>query len=173
MSTVLSTQSFAPLAFSGTSHDHRQCVTQALAQATQICQQRDARLTPLRRRVLELIWRSHKPLGAYTILESLHVDEGRRAAPPTVYRALEFLIQQGLIHRIASLNAFIGCIHPDKPHVGQFLICTECGNAAELETPLIADGIALQARTLGFIIENQVIEITGRCASCQQHHKTS
>ncbi|ALG69311.1 transcriptional repressor [Beggiatoa leptomitoformis] len=158
----------SPLAFSGTLHDHHQCVAHALSQATQLCQQRDVRLTPLRRRVLELIWCSHKPLGAYTILESLHVDEGRRAAPPTVYRALDFLLQQGLIHRIASLNAFIGCIHPDKSHVGQFLICTECGNAAELETPLIADGIALQAKTLGFSIESQVIEIIGHCAVCQQ-----
>ena len=94
-------------------HDHRVCVKDALEQATAICAKRGARLTPIRRRVLELIWASHKPSGAYDILEALSQESrGKRIAPPTVYRALDFLLEQGLIHRLESLNAFIGCPHP-------------------------------------------------------------
>src|SRR3954453_3718975 len=93
-------------------HDHADCVAAALGAAERLCARRGARLTELRRRVLELIWRSHEPIGAYALLDRLGRERGR-VAPPTVYRALEFLIAHGLVHRIASLNAFIGCVHPD------------------------------------------------------------
>lgn len=96
-------------------HNHQACVNQALDDARHICQQHNARLTPTRQRVLELIWQSHRPLGAYDVLAQL-AAEGQNAAPPTVYRALDFLQQHGLVHRIASLNAFVGCAHPGKPH---------------------------------------------------------
>lgn len=82
-------------------HNHDACVRDALAEARAICQARNARLTPIRQRVLELIWESHKPLGAYDLLGML-AQEGHNAAPPTVYRALDFLQQYGLVHRIAS-----------------------------------------------------------------------
>ncbi len=112
-----------PYRFTSADHDHGHCVATALDAAASLCQRRRARLTPLRRRVLELVWRSHEPQGAYDILDTLG-ERGRRAAPPTVYRALDFLLGQGLIHRIESLNAFVGCRDPDTPHAGQFLICT-------------------------------------------------
>ena len=89
-------------------HDHRKCVSEAMAVADELCAKRGARMTELRRRVLNLIWDSHAPVGAYAIMDMLK-REGRNAMPPTVYRALDFLQEQGLIHRIASLNAFIGC----------------------------------------------------------------
>ena len=90
-------------------HDHSRCVSHALAEAEAICARQGLRLTALRKRVLELVWASHKPLGAYDILGVLSDEDGRRAAPPTVYRALDFLLENGLVHRIASLNAFVGC----------------------------------------------------------------
>lgn len=95
----------APLA--SRPHDHSRCVTHALTEAESICTRQGLRLTALRKRVLELVWHSHKPLGAYDILGVLSEEDGRRAAPPTVYRALDFLLENGLVHRIASLNAFI------------------------------------------------------------------
>jgi Fur family zinc uptake transcriptional regulator len=148
-------------------HNHTLCMREALNNAVQLCLQRGVRLTPLRQHVLELVWRSHKPLGAYTILENLQIDQGRRAAPPTVYRALDFLLEQGLIHRIASLNAFIGCLHPESTHVGQFFICEQCENAIELDTTDITESILQHANRLGFCVKNQTIEISGRCAHCQ------
>jgi len=90
-------------------HDHSRCVSHALAEAETICARQGLRLTALRKRVLELVWASHKPLGAYDILGVLSDEDGRRAAPPTVYRALDFLLENGLVHRIASLNAITDC----------------------------------------------------------------
>lgn len=152
---------------SGTVHDHIHSITATLDCAERLCTQRGARLTPLRRHVLELIWQSHKPLGAYKILAKLHNKQGGRAAPPTVYRALAFLLKQGLVHRIASLNAFIGCLHPDLPHVEQFLICKNCGIATELQVPHLHADLLQQATDVGFTVEKPIIELTGLCAHCQ------
>ena len=148
-------------------HDHSACVSGALASAEQLGDRAGVRFTALRKRVLELVWDSHKPLGAYDILETLGREDGRRAAPPTVYRALDFLLEQGLVHRIASLNAFIGCSSPDHQHQGQFLICRACHVAIELDSHEIVQAIAADARELGFQVENETVEITGLCAQCQ------
>lgn len=153
-------------AFHKTSHDHQRCIDTALAQADSVCTEHGARLTPLRRRVLEIVWQSHKPLGAYSILETLS-EEGHSSAPPTVYRSLEFLLEQGLVHRIASLNAFVGCTRPGHVGEGQFLICAACGSAAELNDAKLERAIARSAGTLGFRAERQTIEVTGLCPSCQ------
>ncbi len=135
----------ASASFAGARHDHGTCVKSALATAARLCANRDARLTPLRRRVLELIWRSHAPVGAYDLLARLS-DKMRPAAPPTVYRALAFLLAQGLIHRIESLNAYVGCMnpegHPEGAHGGQFLICSDCGAAAEVHDPRVDAAVA-------------------------------
>ncbi|PAU86791.1 Fur family transcriptional regulator [Pseudomonas sp. WN033] len=149
-------------------HDHSQCVHQALSSAEHLCQREGVRLTALRKRVLELVWQSHKPLGAYDILETLAREDGRRAAPPTVYRALDFLLEQGLVHRIASLNAFIGCSSPEHRHQGQFLICRQCHVAVELDQSPIHQAIADSAATLGFEVESETVEITGLCKRCQE-----
>jgi Fur family zinc uptake transcriptional regulator len=148
-------------------HDHSRCVASALAEAESLCAKQGTRLTTLRRRVLELVWASHKPLGAYDILAVLSEEDGRRAAPPTVYRALDFLQDNGLVHRIASLNAFIGCIHPGELHQGQFLICRACHAAIELELPSISQAIASGASAVGFAVESQTVEVVGLCAGCQ------
>src|SRR5919197_1440596 len=146
-------------------HDHDACVESALDRAAALCARRGARLTELRRQVLERIWLGHAPVGVYEILGGLH-DGQRAAAPPTVYRALDFLIEQGLVHRIESLNAYVGCNCPDRAHVSQFLICARCGTAAELDDCRIAEAVLRRAGELGFAVERQTIEVRGLCPRC-------
>jgi len=148
-------------------HDHDACVSDAIDAAATLCTRLGERFTPLRRRVLELVWSSHQPIGAYAILDKLR-DEGRAAAPPTVYRALDFLIENGLIHRIERMNAFVGCSHPGETHRGFFLICGECGNAQEMESAPVADSIALSASRRGFAARDMTLEVTGTCADCRR-----
>ena len=149
-------------------HDHSRCVSGALSAADAVCAQNGARLTALRRRVLELVWQSHRPLGAYDILGVLSSEDGRRAAPPTVYRALDFLLEHGLIHRLASLNAFIGCNHPGQTHQGHFFICRQCGTAIEVAQPAIGAAILAAAGEVGFAAEGQTVEVVGLCAQCRE-----
>lgn len=149
-------------------HDHTQCIRSALDAAEHICERNGARLTPLRRRVLELAWASHRPLGAYEILAILSQKDGRSAAPPTVYRALDFLLEHGLIHRLASLNAFVGCTHPNEPHAGYFLLCRQCKNAIEIQEPQINVAVQQAAQQADFSIETQTVEVLGLCAHCRE-----
>jgi len=148
-------------------HDHSHCVHSALAEADAICVRQGLRLPALRKRVLELVWQRPQPLGAYDILAVLSEQDGRRAAPPTVYRALDFLLENGLVHRIASLNAFIGCSHPEHAHQGQFLICRECHIAIELEQDSISGAIIASANAVGFKVETQTVEVVGLCGNCR------
>ena len=145
--------------------DHARCIEEAMTLAAELCARRGARLTELRRTVLEFVWQSHAPLGAYAILDMLSA-EGRKPMPPTVYRALDFLLQQKLIHRIASLNAYIGCVDPGRPHSGQHLICRLCGTVAEVDEEAITGAIAASARDLQFSVEHQTVEVTGICVNC-------
>lgn len=150
----------------GTEHDHSHCVGQAVDLATSLCERRGVRLTALRKRVLELVWRSHKPVGAYEVLDWLKSEDQRSAAPPTVYRALEFLLEQKLIHRIESLNAFVGCVDPSRQHTAQYLICTACGMVKELEDAAVAQAIGQQASAQGFVVDRQTVEVHGLCGGC-------
>ena len=146
-------------------HNHAKCIAQALARASEQCVRNKVRFTAIRRRVLEIVWQSHRPLGAYGILQTL-VTEGRSAAPPSVYRALEFLLEQGLVHRIASLNAFVGCMHPGHVNTGQFLICQTCGSAMELNDKRVQKAISRGADSVGFKAYAQTIEVAGVCPNC-------
>jgi Fur family zinc uptake transcriptional regulator len=147
-------------------HDHNHCIKQALNHARTLCRARNQRLTPIRELVLKLVWQSHKPLGAYEILPAL-AEAGFNSAPPTVYRALDFLQEQGLVHRIALLNAFIGCPHPGEQHQGCFLICRHCNTAIEADSSAAEALITEQAALLGFTPEQQSIEVLGCCPNCQ------
>ncbi len=151
--------------FEGAAHSHQRCVSDALATAEATCLRRGQRLTQLRRRVLELVWGSHEPVKAYDVLERLRSDY-RRAAPPTVYRALDFLMTHGLVHRIESLNAYVGCGAPDRDHGGQFLICRRCGAVAEMDDAEIRNMLRSRAAGLGFTVGHQTIELQGICADC-------
>ncbi len=147
-------------------HDHDRCLTRALENAERVCRSHGLRFTALRRNTLELVWRSHKPVGAYDVMDGLR-RLGHRPAPPTAYRALEFLHQAGLIHRIESLNAFVGCADPESSHAGQFFICDRCRRVAEVEDAGLNRQILRHAAELGFTTSDQTIEIHGRCADCQ------
>lgn len=147
-------------------HDHSACVATAVERARVVCAERGVRLTRQRQRVLELVWQEHKPVGAYELLERLRED-GVKAAPPTIYRALEFLLAHGLIHRIESLNAYTGCIAPGTAHHGQFLVCSQCQRVAELDEAAINDQLDESARRLGFKIKRRTVEICGLCPSCR------
>lgn len=160
-----------PTSFPSPRHDHDSCIRTALSVAEQVCAARGAQFTPLRRRVLEIVWNGHAPVGAYAILEVLTNErsDGRGgAAPPTVYRALDFLLEHGLIHRIERLNAYVGCAHPERDHVGQFLICRGCGVSVELSDQDVTQAIRARATQRGFRIEAQTVELLGRCPRCQE-----
>ena len=156
----------AAKAFPAAGHDHDDCVAQAIESAEVLCGDRGLRFTALRRRVLTLVWDSHKPVGAYDILDRFR-EEGRKAAPPTVYRALDFLIEAGLVHRLDSLNAYIGCPDPARSHTGQFLICRQCRTVAELDDPDIDAMVRKKAGQLGFTAVHQMLEIQGLCDECR------
>ncbi len=153
--------------FPSQQHDHDDCISTAMDAAEGLCRQRGLRFTELRRHVLALVWHSHKPVGAYEILGKLG-EEGRKAAPPTVYRALEFLIEAGLVHRLDSLNAFIGCPDPECSHSGQFLICRECRTVTELDDGDINLLVGQKAGAVGFSAEHQMLEVRGLCRECRR-----
>lgn len=140
-------------------------LNRSLQQAQSRCSAQGARLTLQRRQVLGILLSSDRPLGAYQILDALS-EEQPGIAPPTVYRALEFLQQQGLIHKLETLHAYISCSHPDHTHHSQFLICTVCGDVTELEDAEIADSLDHAAAASGFEPTQDVVELKGHCAQC-------
>lgn len=156
-----------PIGRPALAHDHSQCIESALSRAEQLCAEAGARLTPLRHRVLELIWASHKPLGAYDLLDQL-AREGHKPAPPTIYRALDFLLEHRLIHRLASLNAFLGCSHPGDAHAGYFLICQACGNTEEVtDSAGLQQAIRRATDAAGFAMQQGTLELSGLCQQCR------
>ena len=155
-----------PVAFER--HDHRDCQHQLLSEAKDLCAKRNIRLTPRRLQVLEILLRSHAPMRAYEILACLNQADGiAPIAPPIVYRALEFLLEEGLAHRIESKNAFISCAHPGHHSAAQFLICSGCEKVAELEDRDSA--VISEATSMGFSVDHSVVEISGHCAECQKN----
>lgn len=152
-------------------HDHDRCATDAIAHAEATCAAHKEKLTPTRRRVLEALLASHAPLGAYELIDRLADDgakEGGRPAPITIYRALDFLREQGLVHRIESRNAFIACAHNhDSGDPVVFLICEKCGAVGEAASAAVADTIKSASRAAGFTPKTPVIEISGVCAHCK------
>lgn len=148
-------------------HDHGHCIASALTSAAGLCAERGTRLTEIRSRVLELVWSNHEPVGAYHLLDALR-NKGFNVKPPTVYRALEFLLAQGFIHRIEHLNAYVGCSHPERPHVGLFLVCTHCHTAVEIDDPVFGSTVERSAAAADFIVRRTMIEVDGLCARCQE-----
>lgn len=144
-------------------HDHDRCIHDAMTAAERACAAADLRLTPVRRRTLEILLEAHEALGAYDVLARLDA-EGFGSKPPVAYRALTFLVDAGLAHRIERLNAFVACTHPGAAHDPAFMICTGCGTVAEGE----AEGVLQpSAAAAGFQIERATLEATGLCPACQ------
>jgi Fur family transcriptional regulator, zinc uptake regulator len=163
----LAKKSHAHEVFPTPGHDHAQCASDGLAHAEAICAAHKERLTPIRRRVLEALLASHAPLGAYELIDRL-AAKGARPAPITIYRALDFLREQGLVHRIESRNAFIACVHNHDSHDPVvFLICEKCGAVGEAASAAVADTIRNASRAAGFTPKTPVIEISGVCAHCK------
>lgn len=145
-------------------HDHAHCVRTALSAAEAACEAQSLRLTPVRRRTLEILLEAHEALGAYDVLARLDAD-GFGSKPPVAYRALTFLVEAGLAHRIERLNAFVACATPGADHDPAFLICNRCGTVAEGEAQ---DALQPSAVAAGFQIERTVVEATGTCPACQE-----
>lgn len=144
------------------SHDHKACMANSLLVAEGL----GTKLTPLRRRVLEIVLASHKPVGAYDVLAALARDGVAKPAPPTVYRALDFLCGNGFVHRIDSLNAFVACFAPERAHRSRFFLCRVCGRASEIEDETLDRALSRAANRAGLRVERETIEITGVCAEC-------
>jgi Fur family zinc uptake transcriptional regulator len=148
-------------------HDHDRCAAEAISHAEQICARRAQKFTPIRRQVLQALLSSHRPLGAYEVIEEL-AKSMPRPAPITVYRALDFLIGNGLVHRIESRNAFLACGHDhDESAMVAFLICEQCGSVGEIPASRVAQSLSDAVRTTGFTPKLSVVEITGTCAHCE------
>ena len=154
----------ATLAFA--SHDHRHCTHDLIARAESIAAEKAVRLTPVRRRVLEILIEGHRALGAYEVLERL-AQEGFGSQPPVAYRALDFLAEQGLVHRIAGLNAFMACTHPGTSHTPALLICRGCRAVAETPAAGPLAAISTVADATGFLVDRVSIEVLGLCPACR------
>ena len=155
-------------AFPARDHNHDQCSSDAIKRAEALCDQRAQKLTPTRRQVLEVLLSSHKPLGAYEIVQKLSAA-GDPAPPMSVYRVLDFLVAEGLAHRIESRNAFLACAHPhDDTDVVVFLICERCGLTREVASHAIGRDLAWAARAAGFEPRQRVLEVAGTCADCRE-----
>jgi len=146
-------------------HDHSECVGDALAVAEERCKTEGLRFTPVRRKVLEILLEQHRALGAYAILDRLRKD-GFGSAPPIAYRALDFLQEYRLVHKIERLNAFIACVHPNESHAPAFMICRLCDAVAETHSATAQDTLSDAASATGFRIERTVIEAEGICPAC-------
>jgi Fur family zinc uptake transcriptional regulator len=148
-------------------HDHASCVTDGLSAAEARCTDEGLRLTPVRRKVLEILLHEHRALGAYVVLDRLR-DAGFGSQPPVAYRALDFLVTNGLAHKIERLNAFIACAHPGEVHAPAFMICRMCSSVAEAQSAPARGALGDAARATGFRIERTVVEAEGICPACYE-----
>ncbi|WP_308915850.1 transcriptional repressor [Jannaschia sp. LMIT008] len=146
-------------------HDHAACIADAIAAAERRCAEAGLRLTPIRRRVLELLLREHRAMGAYDVLDRLR-EEGLGSQPPTAYRALDFLVAHGFAHRVERLNAFVACARPGLAHSPAFLICRACDQVAEADAGTVGD--LLDGGPPGFAADSAVVEVAGLCRDCRE-----
>jgi len=157
----------SPAIFPAPDHDHQRCTSAAIAHAEAQCAARAQRLTPMRRQVLEVLLSSHRPLGAYEIVDRM--QQKTRPAPITIYRSLEFLCDNGLAHRIESRNAFVACVHNHGTgDLVIFLICERCGAVGEAPGGAAAEALKASSRAAGFSPRSPLVEIAGICAHCRE-----
>ncbi|WP_126978180.1 Fur family transcriptional regulator [Frigidibacter oleivorans] len=147
-------------------HDHAHCAGDTLARAEALAAEQGLRLTPVRRRVLQLLLEAHRAMGAYEVLDRL-AAEGFGNQPPVAYRALEFLVENGFAHRLHRLNAFAACMHPGEDHSPVFLICRSCDAVAEAPADPVRRALAEAGEAAGFAIERMTVEAMGLCPACR------
>ncbi|MEM7721500.1 MAG: transcriptional repressor [Pseudomonadota bacterium] len=155
----------SPAALGFEKHDHEVCVDQALAAAEARCAEKGLRLTPVRRKALEILLQEHRALGAYAMLDLLR-DAGFGSQPPVAYRALDFLVENGFAHKVERLNAFVACAHPGQTHSPAFMICRKCDAVAEAQSAPAKGALGAAAKATGFQIERTVVEAEGICPVC-------
>jgi len=146
-------------------HDHAACINDMIAVAEAHCTANKLQFTPTRRRVLEFLLEGHRALGAYDVLKRL-VKEGHGSQPPVAYRALDFLVKHGFVHKIERLNAYIACAHPHEKHSPAFMICRLCGSVAEASSAPATSLLGQAAQDIGFRIERTIVEAEGLCPKC-------
>jgi Fur family zinc uptake transcriptional regulator len=147
-------------------HNHAKCTAELISRAERTCERRGSRLTHQRREVLACVGQGHAAVGAYDIIERM-AAHGPRPAPITIYRALDFLLAHGLVHKIESRNAFVACAGTHDGEPTAFLICEGCGAVAELVAGEAVAALAAAAAGQGFAALRTVIEVSGRCRACQ------
>ncbi len=140
-------------------------VNRILERAEVLCRERGVRMTERRKTVLRLLCASDKPISGYELLDQMR-GVVKNPSPPTVYRALDFLLEQGLVHKLESLHAYVGCTHPDHPHASQFLICDDCGEVTEVEDASVAESLRAAGQARGFRTKRPIVEVLGTCAQC-------
>lgn len=155
-----------------TQHD----VAERLAAAKEQCRTHGVRFTPLREQIYMLVLQANKPVGAYDLITQLQqarlldsdneIDGAKNVAPPTVYRSLEFLLNEGLIHQLTSINAYVPCCHPRAQHTAAFLICDQCQRVQECSSLPVQEMISFAEKDIGFTVARSVIELSGRCQAC-------
>lgn len=146
-------------------HDHTMCLQEGMAEAEARCLAEGLRFTPVRRKTLAILLQQHRALGAYEILDRLR-DAGFGSQPPVAYRALEFLVANGFVHKIERLNAFIACANSGVAHSPAFMICRQCDAVAETQSMPMRGVLGDAAKAAGFVIEKTVVEAEGLCPTC-------
>jgi Fur family zinc uptake transcriptional regulator len=159
------THEFSVIELAQPIHNHDVCRSKAVQTADRLCAERGVQLTPIRRQVLELIWGSHRAVKAYDLLDQMKPLQ-QSAKPATVYRALDFLLEQGLIHRVESLNAFIGCSCSERQHEQLLLICVQCHEVEERPGVMVMEAVSKELNLAGFTVHRKAIEIQGICKHC-------
>jgi Fur family zinc uptake transcriptional regulator len=154
-------------------HDHDRCINAALASANSLCAEKNARMTATRESVLRLLWQSHKPLGAYQLQDQLSKLLNKPVAPATIYRAVDFLLGLSLIHRIPSLNAYIGCPFPNSEHSNLVMVCSDCGNVAEVAHNILNGLLQTICDKTNFTLQSQSLELFGQCRQCASNTEDS
>jgi Fur family zinc uptake transcriptional regulator len=157
-------------------HDHTCCIENALSRAKKLCLKKGTRLTPLRTKVLTEIWHDHSPVKAYELLHRINQETSpphSSIKPQSLYRSLEFLIEMGLIHKISSLNSYIGCLMPDQWHTGCFMICHTCAKVVPFYNPVLQTALTHSVEKHHFSIASSTVEITGQCLSCREREISS
>jgi Fur family zinc uptake transcriptional regulator len=141
-------------------------IEQRLDDAAAACERRGTQFTAQRRAIFGLILQANKPVTAYELLDQMRPTH-KAATPATIYRALEFLLANDLIHKVESLSAFVPCIDADHhDHAAQFYICRQCGAVAERDDHAVVHALEAAARSIGFQPETIIVEVTGLCAKC-------
>lgn len=147
-------------------HNHNKCQNEAFKKAEAIADKKGLKLTDLRKKVFDIIWQNHKAIKAYDIIEQLGKLERTQIKPPIVYRTLDFLVENGLVHRIDSINAFVGCTHADQDHECHFLICENCNDVTEICDEELDKKLNKTAKNAKFTVARKNIEILGVCKEC-------